>query len=212
MITDSLGPVSFLLLIALVLGTLALGGAFVVALLLRQVAWALRIAALEVAGVGLYLALFLIAGLTSRTHLLAIGQEKHICEVDCHLAYAVTNVQHAKTWEGQTARGTFTIVTVRARFDSLTISARRPRDAALVPNPRTVEVVDGQGRHYPADPQPLYRALIPGQQFTTDFVFDLPADATDLRLVLAAEDWPTRFMIAHENAFLHGKVLFGLTS
>jgi hypothetical protein len=43
-------------------------------------------------------------------------------------------------------------------------------------------------------------------------VFDLPTDATNPRLMLASGDWPTRLMIAHENAFLHGKVLFRLSA
>jgi hypothetical protein len=43
-------------------------------------------------------------------------------------------------------------------------------------------------------------------------VFDVPGDATNLRLVLASGDWPTRLMIAHENAFLHGKILFRLAA
>ncbi len=209
MITDSMGAISFLLFLALVLGSLALGGAFLLALLLRKVDWALRIAALEVAGLAFYVLLFLVAGLTSRTQILAIGEEKHICEVDCHMAYAVTGVQRTTQWNGRAAHGVFYVVTVRTRFDSLT-TKHRHRAAPLMPNPRTVEIVDGQGRTYPADPQPLYHALFPGEEFSTDFVFDLPADATDPRLVLAAEDWPTRFMIAHENAYLHGRVLFGL--
>ncbi len=211
MITDSLGAVSFLLFIALVLGSLALGGAFLLALLLKKVDWALRIAALEAAGLVLYLVLFLIAGLTSRTRVLAIGEEKHICEVDCHMAYAVTGVKRTPQWDGRTAHGVFYVVTVRARFDSLTTEHRR-RASPLTPNPRTIAIVDAQGRRYPADPQPLYRALFPGEAYTTDFVFDLPADAAAPHLVLAAEDWPTRFMIAHENAYLHGRVLFGLTT
>ncbi len=211
MITDSLGAVSFLLFVALVLGSLALGGAFLLTLLLKKVDWALRIAALEAAGLVLYVGLFLIAGLTSRTRVLAIGEEKHICEVDCHMAYAVTGVKQASQWDGRTAHGVFYVVTVRARFDSLT-TEHRHRASPLSPNPRTIEIVDAQGRHYPADPQPLYRALFPGEEYTTDFVFDLPADATEPRLLLAAEDWPTRFMIAHENAYLHGRVLFGLTT
>ncbi|HTR20450.1 MAG TPA: hypothetical protein VMH88_06285 [Gemmatimonadales bacterium] len=209
MITDSLGAVSFLLFLGLVLGSLALGGAFLLALLLKKVDWALRIAALEVAGIGLYAVLFLIAGLTSHTQVLGLGQEKHICEVDCHMAYAVTGVKRTAQWDDKTARGVFYVVTVRARFDSLT-TEHRHRATPLMPNPRTVEVIDAQGRRYPADPGHLYHALYPGEEFTTDFVFDLPADATDPRLVLAAQDWPTRFMIAHENAYLHGKVLFEL--
>lgn len=211
MITDSLGAVSFGLFIVAVLGTLGLGAGYVLALLLKRAVWARWILRLELAGVALYAALFLVASLTSPTRVLAVGQEKHICEVDCHLAYSVIGTQTAQQWEGKTAQGTFYIVTVRVRFDSATIAPWRPRSLALTPNSRTVALVDGQGRRYPAPAGALDRPLLPGQEYTTDFVFDIPRDATDPRLILTNGDWPTHFMIGHENAFLHGKLLFRVT-
>jgi hypothetical protein len=210
MITDSLGAVSFGLFVAAVLGTLALGAGYVLALLLRQTAWARWILRLELAGVALYIVLFLLASLTSGTRQLAIGEEKHICEVDCHLAYAVTQVDTAHEWNGRTATGVFYVVTVRVRFDSNTIAAWRPRDVPLSPNGRTVALVDARGHRYAADPETLERSLLPGQTFTTQFVFDVPSDIAHPDLILSSSDWPTRLMIAHENAFLHGKVLFSL--
>lgn len=212
MITDSLGPISFGLFIIAVLGTFALGAAFVLALLLKKAGWTRWIVRLEVSGLALYAALFLLASITSQTRELAVGQEKHICEVDCHLAYAVTTVRTAQQWEGKTAQGMFYVVTVRVRFDSNTIAKWRPRDLPLFPNGRMVALLDGQGRRYPAPVAALGRRLIPGEAYTADFVFDLPTDATNPRLVLASGDWPTRLMIAHENAFLHGKVLFRLSA
>lgn len=212
MITDSLGPVSFGLFIIAVLGTLALGAGYVLALLLKKGVWARWILRLELAGLALYAVLFLLASFTSATRDLAVGEEKHICEVDCHLAYAVTDVKTARQWDGKTAQGTFYIVTVRVRFDSSTIASWRPRDVPLSPNGRTVALVDGQGRRIPAAADALTRHLLPGQEYTTDFVFDVPADATEPRLILASSDWPTRLMIAHENAFLHGKVRFRLAA
>lgn len=210
MITDSLGPVSFGLFLLAVLGTFALGAAFVLALLLKQPVWIRWIARVEVAGVALYTVLFLGASLTSKTRELAPGVEKHICEVDCHLAYAVTGVDTTTTYQGRTARGVFTVVAVRIRFDSNTIASWRPRDLPLSPNGRTVALIDATGRRYPVAADSLDRSLIPGQSYTTHFVFDVPADASDLRLTLASGDWPTHLMIGHENAFLHGKVLFRL--
>ncbi|MGH7537411.1 MAG: hypothetical protein ACREMF_02140 [Gemmatimonadales bacterium] len=210
MITDSLGPISFGLFILAVLGTFASGAAFVLALLLKKAVWARWLLRLEVAGVALYAVLFLLASLTSKARDLAVGEEKHICEVDCHLAYAVTGVQTAKQWNGKTAQGTFYVVSVRVRFDSLTISKQRARTMPLRPNGRYVALVDARGRRWEASPQPLDSTLIPGQGYTTDFLFDLPSDATHPRLILASGDWPTRLMIAHENAFLHAKVLFRL--
>ena len=212
MITDSLGPVSFALFMLAVLGTLALGAGYVLALLLKKAVWAQWILRVELAGLALYLILFLLASLTSHTRELAVGEEKHICEVDCHLAYAVTGVQTVKQWNGKTAQGTFYVVTVRVQFDSNTIASWRPRDIPVYPNGRAVALIDGQGRRYPAPVDALTRKLIPGESYTTDFVFDLPSDATNPRLMLASGDWPTRLMIAHENAFLRGKVLFRLSA
>ena len=212
MITDSMGAVSFGLFIVAVLGTLALGAGYVLALLLKRAVWARWMLRIELAGLALYVVLFLLASFTSGTRELAVGEEKHICEVDCHLAYAVTGTHTAHQWDGKTAQGTFYVVTVRVRFDSGTIAPWRPRNIPLSPNGRTVALVDGQGRRYPATADALHRQLLPGQEYSTDFVFDLPADATNPRLFLASGDWPTHLMIAHENAFLHGKVLFRLSA
>lgn len=210
MITDSLGVISFGLFILAILGTFAMGASLVLALLLKRPGWAHWIARIELAGVALYVVVFLGFSLTSRTRELAPGQEKHICEVDCHLAYAVTGVDTTREYLGRTARGVFFVVTVRVRFDSNTIASWRPRDLPLTPNSRTVALVDEQGRRYSASPASLERRLVPGESYTTQFVFDIPPDATDLALILASGDWPTRLMIGHENAFLHGKVLFRL--
>jgi len=158
--------------------------------------------------------LFVIASLASTTRELAVGEEKHICEVDCHLAYSVASVKTAREWAGKAAHGQFYIVTVRVRFDSNTIAKWRPRDLPLYPNGRSVALVDGRGQRHPAPPDALNRKLLPGQEYTTDFVFDVPADSSQPppRLELESGDWPTHFMIAHENAFLHGKLLFRLAA
>jgi hypothetical protein len=212
MITDSLGPISFGLFIVAVLGTLAAGAAFVLAVLLKKPQWARVIAWIEAGGLALYAGLFLITSLASRTQELAVGTEKHICEVDCHLAYSVAGVKTVKVWGGRTSQGMFYVITVRVRFDSGTIASWRPRDVPVSPNGRSVALIDAQGRRYPATADALDRQLLPGQEYTTDFVFDIPADAGTPRLELESGDWPTHLMIAHENAFLHGKVLFRLAA
>jgi hypothetical protein len=212
MITDSLGPISFGLFIVAVLGTLAAGAAFVLAVLLKKSQWARVIAWVEAGGLVLYAGLFLITSLASRTQELAVGTEKHICEVDCHLAYSIAGVKTLRVWGGKTAQGMFYVITVRVRFDSGTIASWRPRDVPVYPNGRSVALIDAQGRRYPAATDALDRQLLPGQAYTTDFVFDVPADAGTPRLELESGDWPTHLMIAHENAFLHGKVLFRLAA
>jgi hypothetical protein len=212
MITDSLGPISFGLFIAAVFGTLAAGAAFVLAVLLKKAQWARVIAWVEAGGLALYAGLLLITSLASGTRELAVGTEKHICEVDCHLAYSVTGVKTVKVWGARTAQGMFYVITVRVRFDSGTIASWRPRDVPLSPNGRSVALIDAQGRRTPAAAVALDRQLLPGQEYTTDFIFDVPADAGIPRLELESGDWPTHLMIAHENAFLHGKVLFRLAA
>jgi len=212
MITDSLGPISFGLFIVAVLGTLAAGAAFVLAILLRKPQWARVIAWVEAGGLALYAGLFLITSLASRTQELAVGTEKHICEVDCHLAYSIAGVKTVKVWGGRTAHGMFYVITVRVRFDSGTIASWRPRNVPVYPNGRSVALLDERGRRYPTAPAALDRQLLPGEEYTTDFVFDIPADAGTPRLELESGDWPTHLMIAHENAFLHGKVLFRLAA
>jgi hypothetical protein len=210
MIADSLGALSFGPFLLAVLGSFALGATLVLALFLRKPAWVRWITRIELAGLALYGTLFLGASLTSTTRVLAPGQEKLICEVDCHLAYAVVGADTMSTYQGRRARGVFHIVAVQVRFDSSTIASWRPRDLPVSPNSRTIALIDGAGHRYPAAADSFQRSLIPGQSYRTHVLFDVPADATDLRLALTSGDWPTRLMIGHENAFLHGKGLFRL--
>ena len=113
MVTDGLTPLTFLLFVGLALGSVVVLGGALVALALKQPLWARRLGWLEGAGLACYALLYLLAALTSHDRALGLGEEKHICEVDCHLAYAVTNVRRA---------GDSLVVTVSVRFDSLTIS------------------------------------------------------------------------------------------
>ena len=150
--------------------------------------------------------LFLVASLTSRNRVLAVGEEKHICEVDCHLAYSVAATKSEALASGLVRH----TVTVKVRFDEETISSHRPRDATLTPNSRYVALIDAQGHRYPGSTEGLRRKLIPGESYTTDITFDVPPDARALRLVLRNDDPETSLIIGHENSLLHGKVTFAL--
>jgi len=209
MITDGLNPLTVLTFLALVLacGAAVLLAAFSLVLKRRDLAG--LIAKLAAGGVGTYLALLLIASLTSKDRVLGPNEEKHICEVDCHLAYSVVGVKTALTLDGRTARGTFYVVTVKVRFDEQTISPHRGM-APLTPNSRYVAIVDGEGRRYEAPADALQRQLVPGESYTTDFVFDLPPDARAPTLILVSHDIETPLLIGHENSFFHGKTMFGL--
>ena len=168
----------------------------------------------------------LVLSFASAGRVLARGEEKHFCEVDCHLAYSVVGVRRAKTLgEGAAqaiARGEFLVVTLKTRFDETTISPTRG-DGELEPNPRSVTVYDADGRAYaPSDEgaraldaagasgTPIETPLRPGESYTTELVFDLPADARDTRLLVNESDLPTRFIIVHENSPLHEKTEFKL--
>lgn len=214
MITDGLTPLGVLLLLGLVGGALALGVGIVAALLMDRAIWVKRFVITGVAGVALYVVLLVGLSLTSRTRVLALNQGKHICEFDCHSEYAVVGVRTDKHLGGRTAQGTFYIVTVRVRFDSATIGPRRGR-APLEIGPRTVYVLDGEGHEFPLQPDgasdSLRHTIVPGQSYTTDLVFDLPATISQpLLYVGAAAGAPDRILIGSENSVLHKKTLFAL--
>ncbi len=226
MITDGLTPLTVLAFLALVsssgLAALAIGAALIARRreLVRLFAFCLG------GGWVAYGAAFLVASLTSRDRVLGWGEEKHLCEVDCHLAYSVVAVRASPTLGSGgsrlAARGVFAIATVRVRFDSATISPQRGM-GPLWPGRHRIDVVDRVGRHYayslPAeralgagDAAPLTRPLVPGESYTADLVFDVPADARDLRLEIRALEFPTSFLIGHENSFFHGKTSFRLSA
>ena len=200
MTTDGLTPLSVLTFLGLIagLGVTTLLGTF--SLILKRGDVARLIAAFAGGGVGLYCALLVVASLTSKDRMLAPGDEKHICEVDCHLAYSVVGV---------VTQGSRYVVTVKVRFDETTISPHRGM-GPLWPNSRYVAVVDGRGRRYESPSDGLRRQLVPGESYTTDLIFELPSDACDLRLMLASGDIETPFLIGHENSFFHGKTTFRL--
>jgi len=206
MVTDGLNPFTLLGFVGAVLGGGALVAAYVVARITGRQPLAKVVLIVGAAGGCAYLLLFLIASVTSRDRVLAPGEEKHICEVDCHLAYSVAGL---KTEPGPSGATRYT-VTVKVRFDEQTISSHRPKDASLSPNSRYVALVDAAGREYPGSTDGLKRRLIPGESYTTDLVFAVPGAAQGLRLVLRNDDFETRFVIGHENGFFHGKTTFAL--
>lgn len=215
MITDGLTPLGVLLLLGLVGGALALGVGVVAALLMDRGAWVKRFVITGVAGAALYVALLLGFSIASTTRVLTRNQGKHICELDCHSEYSVVAVRTDKHLGTRTAAGTFYIVTVRVLFDSATISAHRGMSPLEI-GPRTVYVLDAQGREYPLQPEgasdSLRHPIVPGQSYTTDLVFDLPAGiSSPMLFVGAAAGAPDRILIGSENSVLHKKTLFALS-
>ena len=192
----------------------------------RMRARTVSLAALTLAGC--YLLLMLAFSAVSREKVLASGVEKHFCEIDCHLAYSITNVERMKTVglapNEATAKGVFYVVTIRTRFDETTISRARG-DALLWPNSREVVVFDAEENVYGVSMEgeralqaaqgagtPLETPLRPGESYTTDLVFDLPANVVRPEMLMRDGDLITHFIIGHENSFWHGKTVFSLES
>lgn len=224
--TDATGY-GFLLLFGT--GLAAVVGA--IALLVTVVArrWALSLAVLGVAAVGAaaYAALLVGVSLVSRDVVLGPGIEKHLCEMDCHLAYAVAGVRTAQALGSGAgavrARGRFWVVTVRARFDETTMGPRRPLDAPVFGGPRTVEIVAGDGRRYAPtnaartalpgaglDCLAVGHPLLPGASCEATLVFDLPAGETAPRLLVANAEPVAAFIVGHEMSVGHRRAYFGL--
>lgn len=206
MITDGLNPLAVLLFVGAVLLAFAIAGVYLFARVTRRERLARVSSRVFVGGAALYLALILIGSLASRSRVLAPGAEKHICEIDCHLAYSVAAAR-AESVGGGLVRH---VVTVKVRFDEETISAHRSRTAPLAPNRRYVALVDDRGTEYPGAPDGLTRPLIPGESYTTDIAFEVPQKATGLRLVLRNADPETALIVGHENSLLHRKTTFAL--
>jgi len=146
---------------------------------------------------------------TSHYNLLARGQEKHFCELDCHLAYSIVNVAPpAGSPDGVEP----VTVTIKTRFDETTISGSRG-NALLYPNPRALTLYDDRGNLYAPQSQsgtPLTSPLRPGESYTTDVVFKLPTGVKPAKLLINEGDWITHAVIGHENSPFHKKTEFQL--
>lgn len=176
--------------------------------------------------VGAYLAATLIFSFASHEKVLARGAEKHFCEIDCHLAYSIVDSRQTKTLgtapNQSTAQGVFNVVTIKTRFDETTIGSGRG-DGRLYPNSRALTLIDERGNKYAPSAEgqraleamqgggtPLTSPLRPGESYTTEIVFDLPADAKTATLLVNEGEWITHFVIGHENSLLHKQTRFQL--
>jgi hypothetical protein len=171
-----------------------------------------------------YLSVLLIFSWASNEKILARGQEKHFCEIDCHLAYSILDSQTTKTLgtapNELTATGLFRVITIKTRFDENTISPTRG-NALLHPNARALVVLDANGKQYfpSADGESVLQKLNqagtafttplrPGENYQTTVVFDLPADIQSPTLLIREGEPETHFVIGHENSPLHKTTRF----
>lgn len=212
------------------LGTALAGGAGVLLLIGLALAGRPQSALRVMAGLVLVGAAYgftlLATSLASGDRTLAAGEWKYFCELDCH--FAVTLAGSSVSDEVGTgaaravASGRFHVVTVRAWFDASTVSSRRPASAPLYTSPRRIRLVDGAGRTYwPSEAgqralgegvNALDRELSPGESYEARYVFDVPAGAKSLRLLVEDRTLVSRFMIGHESSPFHGKTGFDVTS
>src|ERR1700733_2740813 len=209
-------------------GLLFTGLAFLYGLVTRKRRVMQVSAALAASGVLLYATLLLGFSLASADKVLAVGDQKHFCEVDCHIAYSVTSVTNAsELGVGEkriSAAGKFYVVRVQTWFDPTTIGSFRG-NGPLAPSPRKVAVLDEAGREFsPSQPgqrtyeltpgattTPLTTPLRPGESYSTDFVFDLPADVRQPRLLVGDVDPVSSLIIGHEDSPLHKKIYFAIS-
>ncbi len=161
-----------------------------------------------------YVALMLGFSFASHEQVLARGQEKHFCELDCHLAYSIVNIRQAKTVgeppNQMVAREQFTLITIKTRFDESTIAPGRG-NALLYPNSRALTLTDDRGNRYRPAAEfgtRLTTPLRPGESYTTEVAFDLPAGVKPTTLLVNEGDWITHLIIGHENSPLHKQVKF----
>ena len=194
-----LSAFAFLAAAALILGTALLAA---ICAMYGKTTLARIGAAIAGAGALTYLVALFVSGAVSSRRELSVGQEKHICEIDCHLAYSIVQRQHGS--------GTYSI-RMRVRFDEETISARRD-DRPLTPGPRTIVLIDADGMEYtPIKLSGLATALRPGQSADASLEFRLPANAQPMYLRFEDADPLKRLLIGSETAPLHKDVMFKLS-
>ncbi len=203
------------------------GVAWVVALARGARRGARWIAGLGAAYIVGYVLLLASTSVASREVTLPVGQEKRFCAIDCHIGYSIMGQRAADSVgddvkRAKSARGRFAIVAVKVRFDEKSISERRGY-SPLTPDPKNFVLVDDRGRHYdesrdarealahtPAGATNWLQPLRPGEWFTKELVFDVPADARGLRLLIEETDPVYRLYIGHENSLLHRKTLLSV--
>lgn len=218
------------IVVLLFLGAVLLSSVSLIALLCGAVRKSTRLAtfggvSLAVILAGYFVVLFSFS-LSSREIVLPAGGWKYFCEIDCHIAYSIAGIEMTEPprVEMKSAAEARKFVTVRVKswFDPGTISPHRG-DGPLTPNPRRMVLVDDQGHSYfPLSNREttvrydeiasaaLTKPLRPGESYISNFVFDVPQQASGLRLLISEDDPETHFMIGHENSFLHKKIYLAL--
>lgn len=184
----------------------------------RFLATAVRLGAL---GAGGYFLLLLAVSVSSREHLLGLGEAKRFCGLylDCHRMVTVESVRYADTVAGHRAEGRFAIVTVSLSSDATGVTLRSGRlDATLRGTARRTHPRAGMAERALAaagTPAGLPNVPLPaGAPVRSSLVFDVPADDTGLQLRIRDADVLTTLtellLIGDEDSFLHTRTWFVL--
>jgi len=163
----------------------------------------------------LYAALLLGTSLTSDERVLDIAEDKKFCGfyLDCHMQVAVTGVDTVREIGLRRANGVFYVVTLRVSSDAV-----RARLNLIAPQ---LVLRDAAGRRYDQAPDnsgiaPLAREIGPDESFNSTLVFDVPEDATDLRLHVSMGFWVDRLiesvLIGDEDSILHKRTSFRIAA
>jgi hypothetical protein len=203
-----LSALAFLGMVALLMLCVALGIGFA----FGRKRKALKATALfGLTAVGVYAAMVLLFSVASNRVVLASGQEKYFCELDCHLAYSVVSAGYQA--DPQVAGDTRYVVELQTRFDPTTIGPHRG-NGFLTPSPREVVMVDQAGQEYgPAEVQgqSLMTPLRPGDSYRTKLMFEVQEmKGHPFLWVHTRADAPEWLMIGNEVSPLHRKVFFQL--
>jgi hypothetical protein len=203
-----LSAIAFLGMVAFLMLSVALGIGFAFGQKRQALRATASFALIALVGYGAMLLLFSAA---SQRVVLASGQEKYFCELDCHLAYSVVSAGYEA--DPQVPGDRRYVVELQTRFDPSTIGPHRG-NGSLTPSPRDVVIIDGSGHEYrPAEVQgkSLVTPLRPGESYRTKLVFEVQGMTGHPFLwVHTKAEAPEWMMIGNEVSPLHRKVFFQL--
>lgn len=189
--------------LAAIAAVLLAAAAAVVFVMLRRRAWAMRAVVAGGLVASLYAITLLAFGVASPAVNLSPGERKVFCEVDCHVAYEIT--------EGYKDSDTL-VLSVRELFDANSVSSRRG-DAPLYPGSRRFALVDARGHQWSpvrvrmTDSAPLFSVMRPGESHRAQLSFAVPHDV-QIRGLLVEDDSPVSpLLIGHERSPFHQKAV-----
>lgn len=174
----------------------------------------------------LYGAILLGLSVLSRDVELPQGAWKYFCEIDCHIAYAVGQVQVVSSPEELAPQADHKIVIVQLKtwFDATTISPPRG-NGPLVPSERKIRLIDARGQQFAESPQgdallatrglrttTLRTPLRPGESYASYLVFETPSESRDFRLLVTSAEDLDSALWGHEVSPFHGKAYFEVRS